>query len=305
MRFTIYQESRIGARKSNQDRVAYCYSRDALLMVIADGMGGHLHGEIAAQIAVQYITESFQREAKPGLPDPFLFLSRVVTNAHHAILDYAFDRALPDAPRTTCVACVVQDSVAYWAHAGDSRLYLVRGGRLQAQTRDHSRVQMLVDQGVIDEEGAAAHPSRNRVFSCLGGAHSPQIDFSKKTPLQAGDVIAMCTDGAWSPLTSDAIAAALAVGNPMQSVPHILAEAQDKAGDTCDNLSMIAMCWEDSYTGDSAMVETKTMPLDSFTTQLEQFGQSRSPAQMAELSEDDIERAIAEIRSAIKKVPTK
>jgi serine/threonine protein phosphatase PrpC len=303
MRFTIYQESRIGARKSNQDRVAYCYSRDALMMVIADGMGGHLHGEIAAQIAVQYITEAFQREAKPALPDPYLFLSRVVTNAHHAVLDYAFDRGLPDAPRTTCVACVIQDNVAYWAHAGDSRLYLVRRGQLHAHTRDHSRVQMLVDQGILDEEGAAAHPSRNRVFSCLGGAHSPQIDFSKKTPLQAGDVIAMCTDGAWSPFNTDEMVRQLATGNPMQFVPNILRIAQDKSGDACDNLSMIAICWEDSYDGDSGAIETKTMPLDSFTTQLEQFGQSRSPAQMAELSEDDIEKAIAEIRNAIHKAP--
>ena len=108
MKFTIYQESRIGNRDSNQDRVAYCYSRDALMMVIADGMGGHLYGEVAAQIAVQYITGAFQRDAKPALADPFLFLSRALSHAHHTILDYAVDRKLPEAPRTTCVVCVVQ-----------------------------------------------------------------------------------------------------------------------------------------------------------------------------------------------------
>ena len=102
-------------------------------MVVADGMGGHLHGEVAAQIAVQYITEAFQREAQPQLKDPFLFLSGGLGNAHHAILDYAADRVLPEAPRTTCVACVVQDTVAYWAHAGDSRLYAFRGGRIMAR----------------------------------------------------------------------------------------------------------------------------------------------------------------------------
>ncbi len=302
MRFTIYQESRIGARKSNQDRIAYCYSRDALLMVVADGMGGHLHGEVAAQIAVQYITESFQREAKPALPDPILFLSRALTNAHHAILDYAMDRSLPEAPRTTCVACIIQDNVAYWAHAGDSRLYAVRQGSLLAQTRDHSRVRMLVEQGVLSERDAAKHPSRNRVFSCLGGIHAPQIDFSRKTPLQSGDVIALCTDGAWSPLPNDALVRALGARNVMQAVPQLLAEAQAKAGDSCDNLSMIAIMWEDSYTGDpAALVETKTMPLEAFTTQLEQFGQSLTPAQMTELSESDIEQAIDEIRNAIQK----
>ena len=154
MKFTIYQESRPGRRPTNEDRIAYSYSRDSLLMVVADGMGGHLHGEVAAQIAVQYITESFQREAHPLLKDPFLFLSGALGNAHHAILDYAADRFLPEAPRTTCVACIVQDSIAYWAHAGDSRLYAIRGGRILAQTRDHSRVQRMIEDGLITAEAA-------------------------------------------------------------------------------------------------------------------------------------------------------
>jgi serine/threonine protein phosphatase PrpC len=302
MRFTVYQESRIGARKSNQDRIAYCYSRDALLLVVADGMGGHLHGEVAAQIAVQYITESFQREARPALDDPFLFLSRAMTNAHHAILDYAMDRNLPEAPRTTCVACVIQNSVAHWAHAGDSRLYLIREGSLFAHTRDHSRVQMMVEQGLLSEKDALSHPSRNKVFSCLGGGHAPQIDFSRKTPLQTGDVMALCTDGAWSPLGNDLMVRVLSSGNVMQAVPQLLVEAQARAGSSCDNLSMIAIVWEENYLGDSlGSVETKTMPLDAFTTQLEQFGQSMSPTQLTELSDEDIEQAIDEIRGAIHK----
>ena len=135
MKFTIYQESRVGKRRNNQDRLAHCYSREALLMVVADGMGGHLHGEVAAQIAVQYLTEAFQREAKPRLADPFMFLAGGLQNAHQAVQDYALAKHLPEpeSPRTTCVACVVQDSIAYWAHAGDSRLYVLRDGRVLTQ----------------------------------------------------------------------------------------------------------------------------------------------------------------------------
>ncbi|MBL8486236.1 MAG: serine/threonine-protein phosphatase [Rhodocyclaceae bacterium] len=301
MKFTIYQESRIGRRKSNQDRLAYCYSRDALLMVVADGMGGHLHGEVAAQIAVQYITEAFQREAKPTLQDPFLFLSRALTNAHHAILDYALEKELPEAPRTTCVCCVVQGSVGYWAHAGDSRLYVLRGGRVLAQTRDHSRIQMMVDQGLLSEHEAAAHPSRNRVYSCLGGSHAPQIDFSRKTPLNSGDVVVICTDGMWSPLGNGTLAKGLTGVNLMQAVPRLLDQAESLAGANGDNLSVIALMWEDNY-GETALgsVQTQTMPMDSFTTQLEMFGQGRQPPG-PELSDDDIEKAIEEIRSAIQK----
>src|SRR3989475_10464073 len=176
MRFSIFQESRKGGREANQDRTSYAYSRDSLLMVVADGMGGHLHGEVASQIAAQFLTEAFQREAKPMLADPSGFLQKSITAAHFALGDYAKARSLIESPRTTCVACVVQDSTAYWAHVGDSRLYHVRQGRIQAQTRDHSRVQMLVDQGRVREEAVAAHPDRNKIFNCIGASALPQVD---------------------------------------------------------------------------------------------------------------------------------
>ena len=78
-------------------------------MVIADGMGGHYYGEIAAQIAVQTLIESFQREANPEIRDPFLFLQKSMINAHHSIIDFTELHKLNDSPRTTCVACIVQD----------------------------------------------------------------------------------------------------------------------------------------------------------------------------------------------------
>jgi serine/threonine protein phosphatase PrpC len=303
MKFTIYQESRPGKRPTNEDRVAYCYSRDALLMVVADGMGGHLHGEVAAQIAVQYITEAFQREARPTLRDPYLFLTGALTNAHHAILDYAVDRFLPEAPRTTCVACIVQDSIAYWAHAGDSRLYAIRGGRILARTRDHSRVARMVEDGLISAEDATRHPARNRIYSCLGGASPPQIDYSKKTPLMTGDVILLCTDGVWGPLPADAIVRALGEGNVMQAAPALLDQAEARGGENTDNLSLIALRWEDNYAEDTlGSVSTKTMPIDAFTTQMEAFAKARKGAQpVPSLSDEEIERAIREINAAIRK----
>lgn len=302
MKFTIYQESRIGRRKTNQDRIAYCYSRDAVLLVLADGMGGHLHGEVAAQIAVQFITEAFQREARPLLVDPFLFLSKCLGNAHNAVLDYALERDLPDAPRTTCVACIIQDNIAYWAHAGDSRLYLIRNAKVYAQTRDHSRVQMMVDDGLITEQQALQHPGRNRVYSCLGGAIPPQVDFSRKTPLQAGDVLVLCSDGFWVPLGNDALAAGFTGADVMARTPELMNRAEELAGPTGDNLSVIALSWEEGY-GEApttrGSVETETMPLNAHTTRME--GMDKNRTRDAELTDEDIERAIEEIRNAIHK----
>ena len=299
MKFSIFQDTRQGQRRYNQDRIAYCYSRDTLLMVVADGMGGHLHGEVAAQIAVQYLTEVFQNEAKHSLPDPFLFLSRGLTNAHHAIVDYSFDRALPEAPRTTCVACIVQGGLAYWAHAGDSRLYLLRRGQVALRTRDHSRVQMLLDEGMISAEEALVHPSRNKIFSSLGGHTTPQIDFSRKTPLVAGDVLLLCTDGVWGPLDEERIARSLSGTILEQSVPQLMDLSEQAGGQHCDNLSLVAMTWEE---GDAPQViSTQTLALDHFTTQMEGLIKSRLPPSASDLSDEEIERAISEINSAIKK----
>jgi len=299
MKFTIYQESRVGKRADNQDRIAYCYSRDALLMVVADGMGGHMHGELAAQIAVQHITEAFKKEARPGIEDPLSFLSRALNGAHKAIATFTVERELTEAPRTTCVACIAQKNMAYWAHAGDSRLYLYRGNKLLAQTRDHSRVQIMLEQGLIDEATAAVHPARNRVFSCLGGSQVPQIDLSPKVPLRPRDVIALCTDGLWGPLGNNAIGEVLADKNPMLSVPRLMNQAEALAGESGDNLSLAAMQWDESYAEDTpSNVQTKTMPLHAFTTQMGVTGKDKAAP---DLSEADIEKTIDEIRSAIRK----
>ena len=303
MKFTIYQESRPGKRSNNEDRLAHCYSRDALLMVIADGMGGHYYGEVAAQIAVQVLVESFQREAKPQIDDPFLFLQHSMMNAHHAILDFTDAHNLKDSPRTTCVACIVQDNIGYWAHAGDSRLYLMRDGRVLTHTRDHSRVQLLMDRGVITPEQAATHPERNKVYSCLGGMQTPEIEFARKTPLEAGDVLALCTDGLWGVMPEETMARALQSENLMKAVPMLLSHAENRGGPNADNLSIVVVRWEDGFVQEgselSSLVSTKTMSRDTVTTRLDEFG--RNPNYKTELTDDEIERAIDEIRSTIQK----
>lgn len=303
MKFTIYQDSRIGKRANNEDRVAYCYSRDALLMVVADGMGGHYYGEVAAQIAVQTLTEAFSREAKPRIDDPFLFLQTGLLNAHRGIVDFAGRHRLADSPRTTCVACIVQNSVAHWAHSGDSRLYLMRNGRIVMQTRDHSRVRLLFDQGMISEEQMIGHPDRNKIYGCLGGKQNPQIDFSRKATLEEGDVLVLCTDGVWSSLSADRLALAFKSADPLRAVPDLLAEAEARGGPTADNLSIIAVRWGDSYSdetnSDSSLISTKTMPRHTVTTRMNEFG--RHPQRRSELTDEEIERAIDEIRSTIHK----
>jgi len=299
MQFSIYQQSRRGARKSNQDRIAYCYSRDALLMLVADGMGGHRHGEMAAETAMQSITAAFRREARPGLPDPRAFLRRAISAAHRAIVENAAAAKLPEAPRTTCVACVVQEGAACWAHAGDSRLYLIRHGTVLAQTKDHSLVQQLIDRGRIREESVAAHPERNQIFNCLGSQKPPRVDLSELTRLDSGDTLLLCSDGLWGPLSSKIISGAMLKHGIMQAVPELLDEAERRAGRECDNLSVVALTWE----GQSAAARPVQPADHAAASELaasrpqETSGAGR---QSDTLSDEEIERAITRIRRAMK-----
>jgi serine/threonine protein phosphatase PrpC len=301
MKFSIFQESRLGARKINQDRVGYCYSRDALLMVVADGMGGHLQGELAAHVAVQFLTGLFQREARTRLGDPARFLHQGMTDAHAAIHECARTHRLPESPRTTCVACVVQDGVATWAHVGDSRLYHMRGSRILAQTRDHSKVQWLVDSGQLREEAALRHPERNKVLNCLGGTRPPQVDLSHRNRLADGDALILCTDGLWGSLTPGMIAGALARQALRRAMPALLDLAQFRGGRNCDNLSVVAMSWAD--TADGAEIAMRTLDPNEFTTDTPMAERTRPAAREAGevfLSDEEIDRAIEEIRAAIR-----
>jgi serine/threonine protein phosphatase PrpC len=290
-------------RRKNEDRVAYCYSRNALLMVVADGMGGHFYGEVASQIAAQTLVEAFKREARPRIRDPFMFLQKGILNAHYAIGDFTETRRLNDSPRTTCVACVVQDNIAYWAHVGDSRLYFLRKGKIIFRTRDHSRLQQLMERGLINERQAAVHPERNKIYSCLGGLARPEIDFSRKTPLESGDILLLCTDGVWGVLPDKTILSVVRSGDLKHNVPELFDRVERQGGASADNFSAVAVRWEDSYVDlsldASTFISTQAMKRDFVTTDLDIFGQD--PNYKSELSNEEIERAIAEIREAIQK----
>ena len=113
MQFSVYQVSRKGGREKNEDRMGYCYTRDAGLFALADGMGGHPEGEVASQLALQTLSAMFQQQAKPRLADPVRFLQEAIITGHHQLLRYATERALLDTPRTTVVACLIQGNAAY------------------------------------------------------------------------------------------------------------------------------------------------------------------------------------------------
>ncbi|GAB2180839.1 protein phosphatase 2C domain-containing protein [Denitratisoma sp. agr-D3] len=244
MSYRVHGDSRIGRRAVNQDRLAFRVRDDAQFLVVADGMGGHAHGEVAAQVAVDHMVDAFEHRPSSALAQPRDFLEQCFNGAHGAILRVAGLRGLGEVPRTTCVACLVLDGVAHWGHAGDARLYLLREGRILHRSRDHTRVQQLLDKGLIDAAAARQHPDRHRVYNCLGGAVPPQVALSAAIPLRPGDVLALCSDGVWDPAGDGALVRHLGTTAPEQGVPSLMDDAERRAGPRADNLSLIVLRWD-------------------------------------------------------------
>jgi serine/threonine protein phosphatase PrpC len=228
-----------GARDSNQDRVATEVTDEAALLVACDGMGGHEEGERAAVVALQAVCQRFRAATHPLL-DPLGFLHLALGAAHQQIVSIGTDIPLENRPRATIAICLVQRGSAYWAHVGDSRTYHLRRGRVVARTRDHSHVELLVREGVIGAEQAHNHPMRNFVESCLGGELLlPEMDVSRRQPVEAGDVLLVCTDGLWAGVSDEAIAAAFAQPEtPLgESLAALGAQAVAASAASCDNTS--------------------------------------------------------------------
>jgi PPM family protein phosphatase len=304
MKFTIYQNSRQGPRPYNEDRLAYSYSKDALLIVVADGMGGHRHGEVAAQLAVKSLTDGFQNLAMPTLANPAKFLEEHILQVHDAIDSLTLSNELADSPRTTVVAAILQDNKLYAAHVGDSRLYHFRNGQLIFRTEDHSIVQMLYRKGKLRFEDIANHPDLHKIYNCLGGEKIPDITLSGPRDLIDGDVVFVCTDGIWTAINDHDIAKLLHAGSILDSIPKLLNVAESVSGERGDNMSAIGLQWGDRQNSKVA-VETATMPLGMTTTIINPVTQQDNTLQELssdlDLSDDEIEKAIREIQSAISK----
>jgi serine/threonine protein phosphatase PrpC len=196
----------------------------------------------------------------------------------------------------------VQDNMAYWAHVGDSRLYLFSDGSLIARTEDHTAVAQLVRDGIISEEDAGHHPERNKVSNCLGGYATPQVECNAPIPLSDADTMLLCTDGIWGMINGHELSALLHAYTLEDAVRHLMDHAEFRGGEHGDNLSLIAMTWGTARMPSKDSISTLALPDGGVTTQINAM--SPLPGTPA-VSDDEIERAIAEIQQAIQKISAK
>ncbi|MEZ5652419.1 MAG: PP2C family serine/threonine-protein phosphatase [Burkholderiaceae bacterium] len=298
MRFSIFQDSVIGARQVNQDRMGYSYTRECLLLIVADGMGGHLRGEVAAQLTLQAVGGLFQRRARPVLADPAGFLDQALQAAHRDILRYQQEHQMPESPRTTVVAAIIQHGHIWWAHAGDSRLYWLRDGRVHQRTEDHSKVQSLLRMGLIRPEEQETHPERNKVLNCLGSPFAPQIELNGAHALRRGDHLLLCSDGVWACVPETDFIGLIESEALRDAVPKLVRRAVVQSGPAADNATALVVRWEaDDAPGGFSSAD---MPEGAMTTTIA-MTRDDEQAGTEEITEDEIERTISEIRAAIER----
>lgn len=239
MKYRYAISTEIGTREYNQDRAACLEGSDSILLILGDGLGGHVGGDIAADILVDTASQAFLKVRTPIIQEPSLFLALILQHAHRAINRYVKKSAQKMDPRTTAVLCLIQNGYAYWAHAGDSRLYLFRNGSQLTRTLDHTGS----DQAKVGGRGI---PARTGLYNCIGGPSRPKISLGPEIGLQHGDRILICSDGVWQGMSIDDVAEYLYEEIDLEdSMDNMLEEIEQKNSEKCDNVTVVVLAWDD------------------------------------------------------------
>jgi len=231
-------------RTNNEDSLLYWeadsdadFRRKGRLAVVADGMGGYEGGQEASRLAVETVRSVYDNAFAT---DPQDTLIGAFESAHQNIQRYALEHPQFYGMGTTCTAIAIVERKLYFAHIGDSRLYLIRGENIPRLTRDHSYVGRLVESGIVRSEDAESHPQRHILTAALGSGRdiTPHVP-EHPVPLEEGDTLLLCTDGLWG-LVGDAELASVARANPpAEACQKLVAMALERGGP--DNITVLVL----------------------------------------------------------------
>jgi len=241
--------------KTNEDRYAVtAYASEAgepvLFAVLSDGIGGHRAGEVAAELTVNYIVEGVTQSSGK---DPLETMQSAIHTASQAIASRSAGNASQEGMGATCACVWVEGSRLYAAHVGDTRIYLVRGGKIQRLTIDHTWVQEALERGIINAEQARSHPNVHVLRRHLGSVELPDVDFrlvlasgeddqqarnNQGSVLLPSDILLLCTDGLTDLIWDDEILRLITTRNSLKSAAEdLVARANERGGH--DNITVI------------------------------------------------------------------
>jgi len=238
----FFAQSDIGClRGNNEDAFGYWeaeddaqFSRKGRLAVVADGMGGYEGGQEASRLAVEWVISSY-RDFRGD--DPQQGLVQALHAAHQHIRQQAAAQVQFTGMGTTCTAIALIENSLYFAHVGDTRLYLVRGGQITQLTRDHSYVGRLVESGVLSREQAEHHPQRNILTAAMGSGVDLMLDSpGRPESLEPGDLLLLCTDGLWGQMRDPEILKIVENRDLQKAAGELIQLARERGGP--DNITV-------------------------------------------------------------------
>ncbi len=231
-------------RANNEDSYLYWepesddeFRRKGRLAVVADGMGGYEGGQEASRLAVETVRHVYDSNFSNT---PQQTLLAALLTAHENIQRYAQEHVQFQGMGTTCTALAIADHKLYFAHVGDSRLYLVGSATSSRLTRDHSYVGRLVESGIVRSEDAESHPQRHILTAALGSGREIMPDVSDQpTNLESGNTLLLCTDGLWSVVSEPEIAEIVRSHPPATACRSLVDLALERGGP--DNVTVLVL----------------------------------------------------------------
>ncbi len=235
MEIEVGNRSDVGKKRiHNEDYFGFFTTSGEILAVVADGMGGHASGEIASRMAVEVIHEIYSKErADTGVLEALKLAFR---GANFTILQKSLEHDEFNGMGTTATALVLEDHQAFVGHMGDSRAYLFRDSTVSQLTKDHSLVERMVDQGLINREEANRHPQKNVIYKTLGVNKDGEVDLLGPIPIMINDIFLLCSDGLTN-LVNDQELLEVATKEPPQRACETLIQLANQRGGN-DNITV-------------------------------------------------------------------
>jgi PPM family protein phosphatase len=235
MEIEVGNRTDVGRKRThNEDYFGYFKASGEILAIVADGMGGHASGEIASRMAVDIINEIYSKERadKDGLEA----LESAFQVANFTILQKSFEQEGLNGMGTTATALVLEDDQALVGHMGDSRAYMFRDSTVTQLTKDHSLVERMVDQGLLNREEATHHPQRNVIYKTLGVNMDGEVDLLGPIPIRVGDIFLLCSDGLTNLVSDQELLEIVAKESPQKACETLIQLANQRGGH--DNITV-------------------------------------------------------------------